>query len=47
MARRPHSGTKKLTPSLSLGMRHEVRYDDPDVETQNYSLLRFFVGFDF
>ena len=39
--------TKKFTQSLSLGMRYEVRYNDPDVESQNYSLLRFFVGFDF
>ena len=39
--------TKKLTDTLSLGLRHEVRYNDPDVRSQDYSLLRFLLGFDF
>ncbi|WP_415663359.1 DUF481 domain-containing protein [Rariglobus hedericola] len=39
--------TKKLTDTLSLGLRHEVRYNDPDVRSQDYSLLRFLIGFDF
>lgn len=39
--------TKKLTDTLSLGLRHEVRYNDPDLQSQDYSLLRFLVGFDF
>jgi hypothetical protein len=39
--------TKKFTDTLSLGMRQEVRRNDPDVRSQDYSLLRFFLGFDF
>ncbi len=39
--------TKKLTDTLSLGLRHEVRYNDPDVRTSDYSLLRLLLGFDF
>jgi len=39
--------TKKLTDTLSLGLRHEVRYNDPDLQSQDYSLLRFLIGFDF
>lgn len=39
--------TKKLTDTLSLGLRHEVRYNDPDVRTTDYSLLRLLLGFDF
>lgn len=39
--------TKKLTDTLSLGLKHEIRYNDPDVHSQDYSLLRFLLGFDF
>ncbi|HTJ77397.1 MAG TPA: DUF481 domain-containing protein [Rariglobus sp.] len=39
--------TKKLTDTLSLGLKHEVRYNDPDVRSQDYSLLRLLLGFDF
>lgn len=39
--------TKKLTDTLSLGLRQEVRRNDPDLRTEDYSLLRFLVGFDF
>jgi hypothetical protein len=39
--------TKKFTDTLSLGMRQEVRRNDPDVRSEDYSLLRFFLGFDF
>jgi hypothetical protein len=39
--------TKKLTDTLSLGLRHEVRYNAPDVRTTDYSLLRLLLGFDF
>lgn len=39
--------TKKLTDTVSLGLRHEVRYNDPDVRTADYSLLRLLLGFNF
>lgn len=39
--------SKKLTNTLSLGLRHEVRYNDPDVRTEDYSMLRLLLGFDF
>jgi hypothetical protein len=38
---------KKLTETLSLGLRHEARYNAPDVRSADYSLLRLFLGFDF
>jgi hypothetical protein len=38
---------KKLTETLSLGLRHESRYNDPDVRTENYSMLKFLLGLDF
>ncbi len=39
--------TKKLTDTLSLGLRHEARYNAPDVRSTDYSLLRLLLGFDF
>lgn len=39
--------SKKLTDTLSLGLRHEARYNAPDVRSADYSLLRLFLGFDF
>ncbi len=37
---------KKLTEALSIGLRHEVRESD-DLQVQDYTLLRFFLGLDF
>ena len=39
--------SKKLTETLSLGMRHEVRLDTPGIDVSNYTLWRFMVGLDF
>lgn len=39
--------TKKLTETLSLGLRYESRYNDPDVHTEDYSMLKFLLGLDF
>ncbi|MBI5382502.1 MAG: DUF481 domain-containing protein [Opitutae bacterium] len=39
--------SKKLAHALNLGVRHEVRYNAPDVRTQDYSLWRFVMGYDF
>lgn len=39
--------TKKFTDTLSLGLRQEVRRNDPDVRSEDYSLMRLLVGFDF
>jgi hypothetical protein len=38
---------KKLTETLSLGLRHESRYNDPDVRTEDYSMLKLLLGLDF
>ncbi|HEY0945386.1 MAG TPA: DUF481 domain-containing protein, partial [Opitutaceae bacterium] len=38
---------KRLTETLSAGIRYEVRYNNPDVRSQDYKLLRLMVGFDF
>lgn len=38
---------KKLTTSLSIGLRHEVREGTPDIRVQDYSKLRFTIGYDF
>jgi len=38
---------KKLTETLSLGLRYESRYNDPDVRTEDYSMLKFLLGLDF
>ncbi len=37
---------KKLTEALSVGLRHEFRRSD-DLQVQDYTLLRFFLGLDF
>lgn len=39
--------TKKLTDTLSLGLRQESRYNDPDLRSNDYSMLRLLMGFDF
>ncbi|QYM78269.1 DUF481 domain-containing protein [Horticoccus luteus] len=38
---------KKLTETLTVGVRHEVRYNNPDVRASDYRLLRLMIGFDF
>ena len=38
---------KKLTETLSVGIRGEDRHNNPDLRQANYRLLRFFLGFDF
>jgi hypothetical protein len=38
---------KKLTETLSVGLRHEVRNNNPDTRISDYRLLRFMVGLDF
>lgn len=39
--------SKKLTDSLSLGVRHELRKNNPDSRVQDYERLRFLIGYDF
>lgn len=39
--------TKKLTETLSLGLRYESRYNDPDVRTEDYSMMKLLLGLDF
>lgn len=39
--------SKKLTDSLSLGIRHEFRQNNPDSRVQDYERLRFLIGYDF
>ncbi len=38
---------KKLTETLSIGILHELRYNNPDVRVADYSLLRLLIGLDF
>ncbi len=38
---------KKLTETLSVAIRHETRHNNPDVRTQDYTLLRLLIGLDF
>jgi len=38
---------KKLTETLSVGVRNENRHNNPDLRQANYRLLRFYLGFDF
>lgn len=38
---------KKLTETLSIGVLHEVRYNNPDVRVTDYSKLKFMLGLDF
>lgn len=38
---------KKFTETLSVGLRYEVRYNNPDVRSADYNLLRLVIGFEF
>jgi len=38
---------QKLTETLSIGMRHEVRRNNPDVRSADYERLRVLLGVDF
>jgi hypothetical protein len=38
---------KKLTETISIGVRHELRYNDPDLRSQDYKLLKLLFGLDF
>jgi hypothetical protein len=39
--------TRKLTETLSAAVRHEVRYNSPDVRVQDYTRLKLLLGLDF
>ncbi|HTO02526.1 MAG TPA: hypothetical protein VL069_02440, partial [Opitutus sp.] len=39
--------SKKLTETLTMGLRHEVRHNNPDVRSADYRRLRLLFGFDF
>jgi hypothetical protein len=39
--------SKKLTESLSLGLRHEFRRNNPDSRVQDFERLRLLIGYDF
>ncbi len=39
--------SKKLTETLSISLRHEVRKNNPDGSAQDYQRLRFMLGLDF
>ncbi len=38
---------KKLTETFTVGIRHELRYNSPDVHVQDYRLLKLLMGVDF
>lgn len=38
---------KKLTETLTIGVLHELRYNNPDVRVSDYSLLKLLLGLDF
>jgi hypothetical protein len=38
---------KKLTETLTMGVRHEIRHNNPDVRSADYRRLRLLFGFDF
>lgn len=38
---------KKLTETLTIGIRHEIRHNNPDVRSADYRRLRVLFGFDF
>lgn len=38
---------KKLTETLTMGLRHEIRHNNPDVRAADYRRLRVLFGFDF
>ena len=39
--------SKKLTETLTMGLRHEMRHNNPDVRSADYRRLRLLFGFDF
>jgi hypothetical protein len=39
--------SKKLTETLTIGVRHEIRHNNPDVRSADYRRLRLLFGFDF
>ncbi len=39
--------SKKFTETLSVGVRHEIRRDNPDGSSPDYTRLRFLFGLDF
>lgn len=39
--------SQKLTETLTIGARHEIRYNNPDVRVSDYERLRVLFGFDF
>jgi hypothetical protein len=38
---------KKLTETLSVALRHEIRRNNPDGQSQDYTRLKFLLGLDF
>ncbi len=38
---------KKLSETFTVGLRHEVRYNNPSVRVQDYTLLKILMGIDF
>lgn len=38
---------KKLTETLSVGVLHELRYNNPDVRVSDFELLKLLIGLDF
>ena len=38
---------KKLTETFTVGIRHELRYNNPGLNVQDYTLLKFLIGLDF
>jgi hypothetical protein len=38
---------KKLTETFTVGIRHEIRYNNPGVRVQDYTLLKLLMGIDF
>lgn len=38
---------KKLTETFIIGVRHEIRQNNPDVRVQDYNLLKLLIGVDF
>jgi hypothetical protein len=38
---------KKLTETFTIGIRHEVRYNNPGLRIQDYQLLKLLLGIDF
>ncbi|MBS0662928.1 MAG: DUF481 domain-containing protein [Verrucomicrobia bacterium] len=38
---------KKLSETFTVGLRHEMRYNNPSVRVQDYTLLKILMGIDF